>query len=878
MIALPTRPFLLTAALLLAACSSDDQNAQSGDVMIATSAGRLISVSRDNPANVGVNVGLGLNAGESVVAMDIRPADGLLYVLGNAGNLYAINRATGLRVSPAASVGVVSGSGFDMDFNPLLDRLRVVSEGGNGPEDDRNLEIELVPVSTGSGFSTVTRVQGAITPQPKQVTAAAYTNSFGNACETRLYTIDARLGELFVQDPENTGELTLVGSLGVSNIQSVAGFDISGAGNDAHAVFRFPSGEQALYRVNLSTGTATRLGALPLAVGERAVSLAVVPPVEAPVPEMGDLVALTRTPAGEYRLLSFNVQAPPINTLRGCTFTTLTGVRAGDVLRDLDVRPSDGKHYALATAATGGTGVLYEIDLLASRATPIRNMRRDDRDNDNVYQSLDAVEMGMHFAADANTDGDRGNFDYDDIPCGDRLPLIGRDADCLRVLTRTGQNFFVNVENGDVEAGPPATANVLALAAQNRFFAADPRAVTVFALDDANRLGRVAADGTFTAIGTGLGIGPMDNGPVAMDISAIHGRAFAAFDRGVNGQGTPSTADDVAVGAKICELNLQSGQALEIGSGVTQCQIGLNGNFIGGFVRDVQIGQVLALTASRAPQLIVHAATEDNRLVSFSPLNPNSFSGDRPIIGLVNSGEKIVGMDVRPATGLLYALGSSGQLYILNPLTGFAVQTPTLIPSASDDSSPYGALNGVAFGFDFNPTVDRLRVISDSEQNLRIRTANGETFTDGLLNPAGSVVAAAYTNNFSGATTNRLLVLDNSGADSLLTLVPSTGALSGALELKDADRNRVDARGEMAFDIAGANNGLALAALQTDNNQPSFLYRVDIDALSDDCEVRPVPSPRTCVVTKPVMRDTALGARIGGANASPIRAMAIELK
>ena len=45
------------------------------------------------------------------------------------------------------------------------------------------------------------------------------------------------------------------------------------------------------------------------------------------------------------------------------------------------------------------------------------------------------------------------------------------------------------------------------------------------------------------------------------------------------------------------------------------------------------------------------------------------------------------------------------------------------------------ALSGTAFGFDFNPTVDRIRVVSDTGQNLRLNPDTGAVAAvDGALN------------------------------------------------------------------------------------------------------------------------------------------------
>ena len=70
----------------------------------------------------------------------------------------------------------------------------------------------------------------------------------------------------------------------------------------------------------------------------------------------------------------------------------------------------------------------------------------------------------------------------------------------------------------------------------------------------------------------------------------------------------------------------------------------------------------------------------------------------------------------RPATGGLVGLGSAGRIYQIS-LQGVAVAVNTA-PSTTP-------LNGAAFGVDFNPTVDRLRVISDNDQNLRFNPDTG---------------------------------------------------------------------------------------------------------------------------------------------------------
>jgi hypothetical protein len=119
------------------------------------------------------------------------------------------------------------------------------------------------------------------------------------------------------------------------------------------------------------------------------------------------------------------------------------------------------------------------------------------------------------------------------------------------------------------------------------------------------------------------------------------------------------------------------------------------------------------------------------------------------ITGLQN-GESIVDIDVRPrptAPGeqTLYGVGSTSRLYTLNPLTGAATQV-----GAAAFATP---LNGTAFGVDFNPRVDLIRVVSNTEQNLRLNPGTGGiAAVDLALNPAGNIVSIAYDRNADAIT------------------------------------------------------------------------------------------------------------------------------
>ncbi len=205
------------------------------------------------------------------------------------------------------------------------------------------------------------------------------------------------------------------------------------------------------------------------------------------------------------------------------------------------------------------------------------------------------------------------------------------------------------------------------------------------------------------------------------------------------------------------------------------------------------------------------ALTSTNMLVTFDSATPGTITNSAAITGLV-SGETLIGIDRRPANGQLYGITNQGRIYILNPLTGVAVfqsQTTT---------APVGS----SFGVDFNPVPDRLRVVSDADQNLRINVDNGATIVDGTLNPGNpNVVAAAYTNNFAGATTTTLYVIDSSTDQLFIQNPPNNGTLNLVGSLG------VDAESITGFDISGL-TGVAYAALVPRGSTFSSLYQINL--------------------------------------------------
>lgn len=200
-----------------------------------------------------VNV-TGLLGGDFLSGIDSRPANGALFgfaVNGTTGRLYSIDRATGAASLQSTISTALSGNFFGVDFNPTVDRLRIVSDTG------QNLRVN---VDTGAAL-----VDGALqfaagdpnvgtTPQ---VVAAAYSNNFGNAVSTTLYTLDLATQSLLTQAPPNAGTLNTIGSLS-GILFPEAAFDISGMTGLAYAVL---NGFE-LVQVDLTSGATSSLGAI----------------------------------------------------------------------------------------------------------------------------------------------------------------------------------------------------------------------------------------------------------------------------------------------------------------------------------------------------------------------------------------------------------------------------------------------------------------------------------------------------------------------------------------------------------------------------------------------------------------------------------------
>lgn len=191
----------------------------------------------------------------------------------------------------------------------------------------------------------------------------------------------------------------------------------------------------------------------------------------------------------------------------------------------------------------------------------------------------------------------------------------------------------------------------------------------------------------------------------------------------------------------------------------------------------------------------------------------------------IPAGEALLGLDVRPKDGALYVLTAAGKLYTVDPATGAASAAIVLKNDASDASDPFAALSGTTFGVDFNPVADRLRVVTDMGQNLRINVDTGATITDLAINPSSAKLsAAAYTNSFGAACRTQLYVVDGTAGTLSLQNPPNDGILVAVGSLGSL------AAPVVAFDIATAEDGSNAALLVVSNATSTSILDVSLSS------------------------------------------------
>jgi hypothetical protein len=487
-----------------------------------------------------------------------------------------------------------------------------------------------------------------------------------------------------------------------------------------------------------------------------------------------DIAADTYAVTTNQRLLFFQRSTGAIRSAM-----QLTGMGADDGIIGMDYRPQNGVLFILSR-----DGTLYSLNPERGALVVMTSLMPDPGDTSEPFSGLEGEVFGINFN-----------------PVADRL----------RIVSDSGQNLRVNVDTGAtvtdarLNPGSPSIAaasytNSFVNACRTQLLVIDNETNTLFLQDPPN-------DGSLVEIGRVNG--PAASGaPVGFEIVSGSGALTFWPDRN---------------GAALYDIDIRSG-ALSAAR-----------------VLRLESGEQLVAVSVPPPPAPRQAPGEflgvniNNELVSFNRGAPGNLCTRDPITG-IETGEEVLGIDVRPADGELYALGSSGKIYTLGD-TGEASLHATLAADPMDTSAPYAGLSEDDYGIGFNPVPDRLRVVSRGGANLRINVDTGATTTDAVLSPAGMAVpAVAYTNTYAGATSTALYAVDASSA--ALTLIGNNPATGGACPGDTGNPNcgnvsmvgplGLDMSDVGGFDIDGAQSATGWLALSAGAAARSSLVMVDL--------------------------------------------------
>lgn len=272
------RSRLAVAAAITATASaalfSTAGSARAETVYGLTTTSGLFSFDSSSPATVSpVTAITGVTAGQALVGMDFRPATGQLYALSYVGGtgaaqLYTVNTSSGVATPVGTGITLQAGvtnNRFGFDFNPTVDRIRVI--GGYGATSATSgANYRLVP-TTGAIAATDTNAAFAAgdvnAGSNPGIFGLAYTNNFVGATSTTLYGYDYTSDSLVTVGSvngspvsPNAGTLFTIGASGISTTTGGLDLDIGASGT------LFGALESGLYTFNVTTGTATLVGAI----------------------------------------------------------------------------------------------------------------------------------------------------------------------------------------------------------------------------------------------------------------------------------------------------------------------------------------------------------------------------------------------------------------------------------------------------------------------------------------------------------------------------------------------------------------------------------------------------------------------------------------
>lgn len=259
-----TRLFCLSAlavSLFVAGCGGAGDDAENEVLIVVGAAGDTLRLLSTDNYSLGPDLSItGLQVGEMIEAIDTRPNTSVLYGFSNQNRLYTLDTTTGV----ATQVGVqftLTGLVADIDFNPTVDRLRIVTVDGENVRVDPDTGV-IVGTDTNLAYAVGDTNFG----DPINLAGMAYTNSIAGAATTVLYGLDAIQNTLVSLPSPNSGQVTTVANTS-SSIGGSVGMDISGQTEFVYAL----NNSNEVIRVNTVTGQLIDQVTLPVGVNDIAV-------------------------------------------------------------------------------------------------------------------------------------------------------------------------------------------------------------------------------------------------------------------------------------------------------------------------------------------------------------------------------------------------------------------------------------------------------------------------------------------------------------------------------------------------------------------------------------------------------------------------------
>lgn len=548
------------------------------------------------------------------------------------------------------------------------------------------------------------------------------------------------------------------------------------------------------------------------------------------------------TPAVAFALSGTNLMAFDTANPTATTTTAISGITMGEVLVGIDFRPQNGFLYGLGVNAMTDTATLYSISTRTGFATAIGTPGQITF-VDSMMMTVDLPDPTMQ------------GYGVDFNPAADRFRVVAGSLN-FRVNPNTGAPIDgdagamgINTDASLTVMGSPALSDAAAYTNNVQVTAAGPQ-TTQYVLDAATnelRIQNPPNNGTQTTVATVMLNGMM------LDFDDVNGFDIPA---GVNTMtsGTAVTTGSafailtVGTTTGLYSINLVTGAATMLGT------VGTGTSPVSGLAVQNDVGG--------SPSIGLSA--DGTMLVRFNTAMPGT-SLTATISG-VDTNETLVAIDYRPATGQLYGLGvnaamDTATLYLIDPQTTATTATATAVGTIGQIAFVQGdgTTNvdlpeaSAGYGMDFNPTVDRIRIVTGTGLNFRINPLNGLPLdgnlntglnvtginTDAAITGGGitGIVATAYTNSFGQSLTGG--VTSQYGLDaatnSLAIQNPPNSGMQTNVKTVTLNGAPLDFTAVSGFDISGGvrvttsgtvASGFGIAVLTVSGT--SNLYTIDL--------------------------------------------------